>query len=161
MAGQVSRYISFEQSKIKKYCYEFTGKYAILNPDYEVPFTYLGEKYNSITEAYNILSKPNMTLNEQIRLMYKLVKFRFEAYPEDKEILYKSQGVWFEQMTKDCDNFWHHCTCLECFANGESHNYYGRILMEYRELTHIVSKTFSFTKWFPLYFEVEQKACFL
>ena len=60
--------------KYNKKITSFDGEYAYLSPDYPTEFTYKGETYHSIREAYTAAA----TSDKDIRTMGEIILRRFD-----------------------------------------------------------------------------------
>lgn len=114
-----------------KTIFSFEGDNAFLDANYRTEFSYMGDKWNSVQEAYNILSSNLKTPKEKINLMGNILYYRFRNNT-DEENLRALKDQWISLNVTNCDNFWHSCTCGDCFFET-GNNYYGRLLMEVRD----------------------------
>lgn len=103
----------------------------MLKIDYPVNFSYYGERYNSIEQAYKTLETPNLTTSEKLMLMGKIMYARFQQDAAAAEQLKSAHKIYFIPIRPVHDNFWCGCNCKECLGE-ERHNYYGLLLMEIR-----------------------------
>lgn len=114
--------------KYNKKITSFDGEYAYLSPDYPTEFTYKGETYHSIREAYNAAA----TSDKDIRTMGEIILRRFDwaANIEDRKKLASLEQAYITWNNKEHNNFWGNCCCFDCIDQNQ--NVYGRLLMEVR-----------------------------
>jgi predicted NAD-dependent protein-ADP-ribosyltransferase YbiA (DUF1768 family) len=118
--------------KIEGHIYSFTDEYECFNINYPANFTYFGGKWKSIEEAYNSLVEDDFNTHRKLNLMGNII---YQCYKQNNDmaaVLLKTQKMWIQNSVKNHDNFWHNCTCFDCFTE-DGNNYYGRLLMEVRD----------------------------
>lgn len=105
---------------------------AFLMPQYPCEFNYLGEKWSSVSQAFNYYDRKDFTDKQRVTLMGNLLYYRFLASKEDAKKLQELKSLWIELKVTNHDNYWNKCVCPNCLID-ESKNYYGRLLMEVRD----------------------------
>ena len=110
----------------------FTDEHEYLHPLYNANFNYMGSKWSSIQEAYNALVEEGYDIHRKLSLMGNIIYHCYSQNDAMAAKLMETKGYWLQHTVKDHDNFWHNCSCLDCFMeNGD--NYYGRLVMEVRD----------------------------
>ena len=117
---------------IKDYIFKFEGDYHCFDESYPLNFSYFGSQWHSIKEAYDNLVESNFNDSRKIHLMGEIIYTCFSQNESQAKILKSTEEIWLEKKVTNHDNFWHNCSCKECFLE-ESTNYYGRLLMEVRD----------------------------
>lgn len=127
--GMRARYDFF---KVKGYITEFVNEYSVFDERYPSNFTYFGERWESIEQAYNNMKEDSFNESQKLNLMGNILYAFYKQNDVAAAMLISTKDMWLEKKVKNHDNFWHNCTCAECFLDMGENNY-GRLLMEIRD----------------------------
>lgn len=147
-------YRYYKQIKFKGIINSFDNEYEYMSLDHISSFTYMGENYQTINEAYTAMKNLYKDKINSLKVMQEIIYSKYVHNLDLKEKLMATEDIWIALQVKDHDNYWHNCTCSECFLE-QGENYYGRILMEIRDkFIYDRSKERKYThrKWIPKYF---------
>lgn len=144
--------IRYDFLKIEGRVDSFTNEYECFNIDYPHTFTYFGSTWSSAKEAYDNLVEEGFNDGRKIHLMGNILYNCFKQNDASAAVLLSTKKQWIEVTVKDHDNFWHNCSCIECFTES-GHNYYGRLLMEVRDRLIWENKPNGNKRWKARYFD--------
>ena len=138
----------------------FTGEYHFLSNFHPSPILFRGETYPTAEHLFQALKTRDGTIRKQIRLatvpgiakmmgksihlrgdweevkyklMYMVVKLKFQQNPELKEALLATKNGSLLEGNTWHDNYWGSCFCKVCLGVKEK-NQLGKILMSIRRI---------------------------